>query len=117
VEISLLQSYNYDSLLAVKIFLMKSQLINITIITLLTLPSSHSSADVSGKMIAFACYSCHGEKLINLNLSRPLSKNELTQTLLAFKSNKKTASIMDRITKGYTDEELESVATYLNGLN
>jgi sulfide dehydrogenase cytochrome subunit len=96
---------------------MKKQLIKITITTLLIMPWPHSSADVSGKMIAFACYSCHGEKLINLNLPRPLSKNELTKTLLAFKSNKKTASIMDRITKGYTDEELESVATYLNGLN
>ncbi|MCF6249702.1 MAG: hypothetical protein L3J75_00330 [Methylococcaceae bacterium] len=96
---------------------MKNLLIKITITILLILPWYHSSADVSGKMIAFACYSCHGEKLIKLNLPKPLSKKELTQTLLAFKNNKKSASIMDRITKGYTDEELESVATYLYGLN
>ncbi|MFW5444258.1 MAG: c-type cytochrome [Methylococcaceae bacterium] len=68
-------------------------------------------------MIAFACYSCHGENLQQLNLPQPLSSDKLIQTLLAFKYDKKTATIMDRITKGYTDTELKSVATYLSELN
>ena len=95
---------------------MKNPLFKITMTTLFTLFCSHSTAEVSGKMIAFACYSCHGERLTKLELPRPLSKKELTHTLLAFKTNKKMATIMNRITKGYTDTELASVATYLSEL-
>lgn len=96
---------------------MKNQLVKVTITLFLTLFYSYSRAEVSGKMIAFACYSCHGENLQQLNLPQPLSSDKLIQTLLAFKYDKKTATIMDRITKGYTDTELKSVATYLSELN
>ena len=94
---------------------MKRSVFQITLITLLVIHISVATADVSGKMIAYACYSCHGEKLINLNIkqSGPLSSIKLTQTLLAFKTNNKSATIMDRITKGYTDSELKAVAEYI----
>jgi len=94
---------------------MKKQLIKITVTLLLTITYSYSIAEVPGKVIAYACYSCHGEKLINLNIkqSGPLSSIKLTQTLLAFKTNNKSATIMDRITKGYTDSELKAVAEYI----
>jgi len=96
---------------------MKKQLLKITMTVLLTGYCPHSPADVSGKLIAFGCYSCHGEKLTRLNLHVPLSKIKLTQTLLAFKSKQKKSTIMQRITKGYTDSELAAVATYLSELN
>lgn len=76
-----------------------------------------SKADVPGKLIAYNCYSCHGQNLDNLNLSPPLEQNKLIQTLLSFKYDKTVATIMPRITKGYTDSELKSVAAYINRLN
>jgi len=96
---------------------MKNTVFQIILITLFALYNSASTADVPAKMIAYACYSCHAEKLINLKLSQPLSEIELTQSLLAFKNRTKSASIMDRITNGYSDAELKAVAIYLSKLN
>jgi len=70
-------------------------------------------ADVSGKIIAYNCYSCHGEQLTNLYPSEKISKVQLTEILMAFKYDKKEATIMNRISKGYSDNELESAATFL----
>ncbi|NOR69333.1 MAG: hypothetical protein GQ532_06490 [Methylomarinum sp.] len=93
--------------------LIKNQFIKIIVTVLFAIPSSHSIAGVTGKAIAYSCYSCHGEKLNRLNLSA----TELTQTLIAFKTNKKSSSIMDRISKGFSDEELKAVAYYLSQQN
>lgn len=78
--------------------------------------SQVSAADVSAKAIAFACNGCHGtgsgsdkEERMTLK-SRPAQL--MTKTLLAFKYEKKPSSIMGRITKGYTDQELKAVALY-----
>ncbi len=85
-------------------------------IILFILTSSYSMADVSGKVIAYACYSCHGEHLTQLALPIPLSASHLTRTLIAFKMDKNN-SIMNRVTKGFTDNELKAVATYISGLD
>lgn len=96
---------------------MKKTVFQIILIIWLAQHNSVSIADVPAKMIAYACYSCHGEKLINLKLAQPLSEIELTHSLLAFKYRTKSASIMDRITNGYSDAELKAVAIYLSKLN
>jgi cytochrome c553 len=89
--------------------------INIVFISsLLILFSTSVLPEVSGKVIAYACYSCHGKKLKNLELYRPLSAKQLSRSLLAFKYDKKSATIMDRITKGYTNTELKSVAEFIS---
>ncbi len=95
-----------------KNLLFKSKIIMIA--GLLLLFSSNALSEVSAKVMAYACYSCHGEKLSNLELYRPLSSARLSRTLLAFKYDKKSATIMDRITKGYTNSELKSVAEYIS---
>ncbi len=93
---------------------MKKLFTKITIMILLTINYAYSSSDVSAKMIAYACYSCHGKKIINLNKLQTISAIELTNILLAFKTNQKNATIMDRISKGFTDGELKAVAIYLS---
>jgi len=77
---------------------------------------AYARADISGKVITYACYSCHGEKLGNLNLKQPLSAQRLSDTLLKFKTNKIESTIMGRITKGYSNKELHSVAVYISEL-
>lgn len=91
---------------------MKKYLNKISLVLILATSASNTEADVSGKMIAHACYSCHGEKL--MDLPYPILKIELTRSLLAFKTNNKNATIMDRIIKGYTDTEIKAVATYIS---
>lgn len=84
---------------------------------LLTLCPPTLLADIQGKIIAYNCYSCHGDQLTALYPTQIPSKIQLTKTLLAFKYDKKKATIMNRISKGYSDRELESVATYLSKTN
>jgi len=85
----------------------------IKVIILLIFTSSNSIAEISGKVIAYACYSCHGENLTNIDQSNIVSAEKLENTLLAFKSNTKQSTIMNRITKGFSDAELKAVAIYL----
>lgn len=68
--------------------------------------SSNLYAEVSGKVIAYACEACHHHKF-------GLSSAELTQQLLNFKYQCSQTYIMDRITKGYSDSELKAVAEYI----
>ena len=76
--------------------------------------SPHLLAEVQGKLIAYNCYSCHGVNLKNLNVSESFKENELTQTLLEFKYDKKIVTIMNRISKGYTESEIKAVAQYIS---
>ncbi|MCK5828775.1 MAG: hypothetical protein KAH20_00540 [Methylococcales bacterium] len=89
-----------------------------TLLTLLlTLFSPVLTADIPGKIIAYNCYSCHGDHLSTLYINQIPSKNQLKSILLAFKYDKKKGTIMNRISKGYSDKELELVASYLSKLN
>lgn len=80
---------------------------------IITLFPSYLSADISGQIIAFNCYSCHGEGLKNLSPSKKSSKEQLLSSLLAFKRDTQAFSVMNRISKGYTDDELASVSAYI----
>ncbi|MCF6203762.1 MAG: hypothetical protein L3J59_08845 [Methylococcaceae bacterium] len=80
---------------------------------IITFHSPFLTADVSAKIIAYNCYSCHGEQLTILYPSEKISKVQLTKILLDFKYDRKEVTIMNRISKGYSDNELESVATFL----
>lgn len=98
---------------------MKNQRSTLTLIPFFLFMSilpSVLKAEISGKIIAYGCQSCHGERFDRLQFSQTLSATELHQTLLAFKYDKKTATIMNRISKGYTDTELQSVANYITVL-
>jgi cytochrome c553 len=79
----------------------------------ITLIPSVLFADVSGQVIAFNCYACHGERLENLKQSNDISSDQLLALLLALKNDKESSSIMNRISRGYTDYELELVAAYI----
>jgi cytochrome c553 len=96
---------------------MKNKITKLTLFMILTLFSSLIAAEISGKMIAYSCFTCHDEKSANINLPQILSEDELVSRLLDFKYDRKRVTIMNRISKGYTDSELEAVARYLSRLN
>lgn len=79
--------------------------------------SQTTQAEIPAKMIAYGCYSCHGSALSDIAQARPLSSHTLHTTLMAFKYNKRTATVMNRITKGYSDQELKAVSIYLSTLD
>lgn len=75
------------------------------------------SADVEAQAIALNCVSCHSQTKERLDSLIPgfdgVSLQQLQQALLDFKYDRRQASLMPRIAKGYSDEELISVAAYL----
>jgi cytochrome subunit of sulfide dehydrogenase len=74
---------------------------------------------VDGATVARNCYICHGTFGISPDPIPDLmgmSEADIQQALLEFKSGQREATIMDRIAKGYSDEQIAAVAAYLAGL-
>lgn len=87
-------------------------------IGLWTLSMTVCYADINAQSIALNCMTCHREMSKVAETEIPplgrLSQQQLLQMLLDFKYDKTLASLMPRIAKGYSDEELSTVAAYLS---
>ena len=81
--------------------------------------SVHAADPLQVRSMAAACASCHGTQGVALDGMETLagkSKDELLKKMLDFKSGAKPATIMHQLSKGYTDEQLEQLATYFSAL-
>ena len=70
-----------------------------------------------GRNLAATCANCHGTngnavKGAGLDSLAAVPKDKILQKLSEFKSGDKPATIMHQISKGYTDEQLDLIATY-----
>ncbi|UCV10248.1 c-type cytochrome [Dechloromonas denitrificans] len=70
-----------------------------------------------GRNLAATCANCHGTngnavKGAGLDSLAGIPKDKTLQKLADFKNGDKPASIMHQISKGYTDEQLDLIATY-----
>lgn len=87
-------------------------------LSLLVAASAAHAADPNlGRNLAATCANCHGTnghalKGAGLDPLAGMEKARTLQKLAEFKSGDKPASIMHQIAKGYTDEQLELIATY-----
>jgi sulfide dehydrogenase cytochrome subunit len=81
----------------------------------LTVVSAHAESSLSTQAIALNCQTCHlqaaGDNLLP-ELGK-ISRQQLRQSLLDFKYTDNAATIMPRLVKGYSDDELLAVADYL----
>ncbi|GAB4214370.1 MAG: hypothetical protein Fur007_10470 [Rhodoferax sp.] len=71
------------------------------------------------RSMAAGCASCHGTHGIAQSGMESLAgkpKDELLQKMLDFKSGKKPATLMHQISKGYSDSQLEQLASYYAAL-
>ena len=70
--------------------------------------------------LAATCTACHGTDGRSVDGIPPSlagqDKNYLLQTMKDFKAGKRPATIMHQHAKGYTDQQLEVIATYFSGL-
>ncbi|RMD69112.1 MAG: cytochrome C [Gammaproteobacteria bacterium] len=72
----------------------------------------------SPAMLGDTCAGCHGTDGVSpgpIPGIRGFPKDYLVTTMKAFRDGKRPATIMDRIAKGYTDEEIEAMAEYFSG--
>ena len=75
-----------------------------------------SAADNKAEMLANTCAGCHGTDGSSHGPVTPtiasLSKDYFVSSMKDFKAGKRTSTVMDRIAKGYSDEEVEAMANY-----
>lgn len=79
--------------------------------------TSHAADPNLARNLAATCANCHGTngnavKGSGLDSLAGVPKDKTLQTLADFKSGDKPASIMHQIAKGYTDAQLDLIATY-----
>ena len=94
-------------------------LFNLTLITTVLLASSAAIAGAQGDTIAYTCNGCHGTDGVSkgaVPTLKGMPADYHAKTLKDFKANKRPSTIMGRIAKGYSDEELNAVAEYYESL-
>ena len=69
----------------------------------------------TGQAIAFTCNGCHGHGGMSKGAApsiKGLPASYMDSAMKDFKSDKRPATIMNRIAKGYSDEEIAAMAQY-----
>lgn len=70
----------------------------------------------TGQAMAQTCYVCHGPGAKGAGQIAPLAglpKDHLSRQMADFKADRRPGTIMNRIAKGFTDEQLALIAEYL----
>jgi sulfide dehydrogenase cytochrome subunit len=79
-------------------------------------PHAAFADDVAARSMAATCAACHGTsghsitKTVEPLAGRP--KERIVELMQAFKTGKKPATIMQQISKGYSDQQIEMIAGY-----
>ncbi len=79
--------------------------------------SAQSSQALNIRSLAATCANCHGTNGVAVQGSAVVSlagvpKDYLIAQMAAFKSGARPATIMHQISKGYSDAQVEQIATY-----
>ena len=95
---------------------LKKVLVGLALSTL----SAWASADaLQIRSMAASCAGCHGTSGIAQQGMESLAgvpKDELLKKMLDFKSGKKPATLMHQLSKGFSDEQLDQLASYFAAL-
>ena len=82
--------------------------------------ASQVLADPSAVMMANTCAGCHGTEGKSVGPASPnlagISEAYFIDSMIAFKEGTRPATIMDRIAKGYSESQIESMAGYFASL-
>jgi cytochrome c553 len=72
--------------------------------------------NVTGQRLSATCAACHGANGAAVGGALPAlagqSKDALASSMKAFKAGTRPSTIMQQLAKGYTDEQIESIAAY-----
>lgn len=72
-----------------------------------------------GQLLSLSCTSCHGPDGKSVGVMPKIYGKDtayLEEQLLRYKKGEGNPTVMDRIAKGYSDEEIKLIAEYFGGL-
>jgi sulfide dehydrogenase cytochrome subunit len=78
--------------------------------------SGAAHAQMGVELLASNCFSCHGpqgQSTGNIPKLTSLSAANIADKFRAFKDDKTPSTIMSRIAKGYTDEQINAISAYI----
>ena len=73
-------------------------------------------AEDKGMVLALSCASCHGTNGASpgsIPKIQGRTADYIEKAMLQFKAGERPATVMNRIAKGYTDEEIKLLSSYL----
>ncbi|ETW93860.1 MAG: hypothetical protein ETSY1_37385 [Candidatus Entotheonella factor] len=91
-------------------------LTTLAIIGLVTAPLPALAGEASPSMLADACAACHGTDGKSPGAIPSIQGKKagyIEQQLKAFKTDQQQGTVMNRIAKGYTDQEIAAIAKHL----
>jgi len=92
----------------------------ISVFLILLSTSAFSDPQSQAAMLANTCAGCHGPDGNSLGPATPnisgLSEQYIMDAMEAFKDDERHATIMNRIAKGYTEQQIELMAQYFSKL-
>ncbi len=83
----------------------------------LVLPATTLATDYRPAMLANPCAGCHGpdgDSPGSIPSLKGLSAEEIASGMKAFKKDRRKGTVMNRIAKGYSDEEIDLMAGYFS---
>ncbi len=84
----------------------------------LVAPAISASAVATASMLGNPCAGCHGPDGVSVGSApslRGYPKEVIVSAMKAFRDDKRPSTIMGRISKGYTDEEIEALGGFFSG--
>jgi len=92
----------------------------LTVASGVLLASAVHAGTPSAQMLANTCAGCHGPNGISNGPAIPnlasISRDYFIDAMKAYAANERAASIMGRIARGYSDNEIKSMAGYFSAL-
>jgi sulfide dehydrogenase cytochrome subunit len=80
---------------------------------------AHAQEGPSGQAMVQTCYVCHGPDGRSAEAVPPLMRGQkefVVRQMLEFKADRRPATIMNRVAKSYSDEQIAAIADYLASL-
>lgn len=93
--------------------------VTVLITTNVQAQSTESLESLQTRGLAASCSGCHGTHGVaesGIESLAGVNKDELLKKMLDFKTGKKPATVMHQLSKGYSDEQLATLASYFSNL-
>ena len=100
---------------------MKRKLLQAALLTGLLASGSAIAAPPSAKALSITCAGCHGFNGVSVGPASPsiagLPHEFFVESMKAYQEGKRPATVMDRIAKGYSEEEISLMADYFSAMD